>query len=303
MLDLRTHIASLIAVFLALAVGIVVGIPLGSSERQMGAMHALQTQLREAMAEDRKIQGENSQLRARLAVRDEAIRRLALPVAQERLAGQRVAILICGSGERPGYLPALQEMVRVAGAQVISVTRVPTPFGPVPETARRSLAAALATSGSNRRLDSAALDAVGVALASGDGFRRLRQIAPTVGIDLEGEYRLPARRLLILVAEPEPPAPEEMAGVEPRPLDRVEVAMRLARAAAAAGAAVVVGETEGSPPIQSLRGLADRGISTIDNIDSAAGQLALVLTLSGARGNWGAKAGSGRLLPPLEPVL
>jgi hypothetical protein len=76
--------------------------------------------------------------------------------------------------------------------------------------------------------------------------------------------------------------------------------MQLARAAAAGGAVVVVGETEGSPPLAPLRSLSDRGISTVDNVDSAAGQLAVVLTLAGARGNWGAKAGSGRLLPPLE---
>jgi 23S rRNA pseudouridine1911/1915/1917 synthase len=44
MVDLRYHIASLIGVFLALTVGIVVGSSLGSSERQTAAVRHLQAQ-------------------------------------------------------------------------------------------------------------------------------------------------------------------------------------------------------------------------------------------------------------------
>lgn len=300
MLDLRTHIASLIAVFLALSVGIVVGSSLGSSERQTVAVQALQAQFEAVMAEDRRIQVENSQLKARLASREEAVRRLALREARDRLAGQRVALVVCGAGGRPEYLPALREILAAAGAEVISTTRVPTPLGPTPAAARAGLTGVVATDGTATAFEEVALGAVAEAVATGDGSRRLRQLAAAMGIGLEGEYRLPARRIALLCPEPGGAEVPEVERVGPKLFDLEAVVITLARRAAAAGAAVVVGETEAMAPIAPLRGRAEQGISTIDNVDTAAGQLALVLALAGARGNWGMRAGTGRLLPPLE---
>jgi hypothetical protein len=222
-----------------------------------------------------------------------------MTAVRDRLTGQRMALVIAGEWERREDLTAAREMLRAAGAEVISTTRVPVPFGPVPVAARTSLSTALSANGGEDGIEVAALDAIGAALAGGYGFSRVRQMAAPLGIELEGEYRLPARRVALLLAAA--PAPSETAPSSPRLTGREEVAVTIARAAAAGGAAVVVGETESSPPIAELRGMSDRGISTVDNVDSAAGQLALVLTLAGSPGNWGVKAGSGRLLPLLEP--
>jgi Copper transport outer membrane protein, MctB len=299
MVDLRYHIASLIGVFLALTVGIVVGSSLGSSERQTAAVRHLQTQFAAVMAEDRRIQEENAHLSEQRAAREEAIRQLAPLAIRDRLAGQRVALVVCG-GEPLEELPALRETLRVAGAALISTTRVPAPFGPLPPAARNRLVAALDADGGARSPEETALVTVGQALATGDSSRRLHELAAALSIDLEGEYRLPARRLVILCAGPadRPPVPEarDVAGA----FDSGAATAMVARAAAGAGAVVVVGETEEMPPLAALRDLASQGISTIDNLDTAAGRVALVLVLAGAHGDFGAKPAANRLLPPLE---
>jgi Copper transport outer membrane protein, MctB len=306
MVDLRYHIASLIGVFLALAVGIVVGSSLGSSERQTAAVRHLQTQFAAVMAEDRRIQEENANQREQLAAREEAIGQLAPLAVRDRLAGQRVALVVCGAGEPAEELPALRETLRVAGAALISTTRLPAPFGPLPPAARTRLIAALSSDGVAAGGDRAtppeetALVTIGQALATGASSRRLHELAGALSVDLEGEYRLPARRLVFLCAAPvdRPTVPEARAVAGA--FDSGTAAAVVARAAAGAGAMVVVGETEEMPPLAALRGLSSQGISTIDNLDTAAGRIALVLVLAGAHGDFGAKSAASRLLPPLE---
>jgi Copper transport outer membrane protein, MctB len=300
MVDLRYHIASLIGVFLALTVGIVVGSSLGSSERQTAIVRHLQTQFTAVMAEDHRVQEENARLHDQLEAREEAIRQLAPLAVRDRLAGQRVALLVCGTSEPPEGLPALRETLRLAGADLISTTTLPAPFGPLGAAERARLIAALDAEGGTRSPEEGALAAIGQAVATGDSSRRLHELASLLSIGLEGEYRLPARRLVLLCAGPVDAPSVPAAGETPTAFNSATAAGVMARAAASAGAMVVVGETEAMPPLAALRGLTDQGISTIDNMDTAAGRVALVLVLAGARGNFGAKSAAARLLPPLD---
>jgi hypothetical protein len=302
-LDLRYHIASIIAVFLALTVGIVIGSSLGSSERQSRIVQRLQQQFERVMREDAAVRAENARLASRLKAREEVVRQLAPLAVRGRLAGQQVALVLCGTGDRPEYLPALREMLATAGAQVISTTRVPAPFGPVSPKVRARLAGAQAVNGDTFSTEEGILSAVGVALASGDSVRQLRELADAGEIRLAGEYRLPAPRIVFLYfgsAAPEPVADTQVGARQIAPESSVTL---MARGAASAGATVVVGETEAMPAVKALRGLAGQRISTVDHVDSAAGQIALVLALAGARGDFsGGKSGGARAMPPLEPA-
>jgi hypothetical protein len=211
-----------------------------------------------------------------------------------------VALIACGAGGRPGYFPNVGELLAAAGAEVVSTTRISTPFEPGTRAGRGELAGLLAASGSEEPLEAAALGVVGEGIATGDSARRLAQLASALGIGLEGEYRLPARRVAVLCDPPDEPPTAAVGAEGAKPLTAETVARVLAERAAAAGAAVVVGETEDAAPFQALRGRVAQGISTVDHVDTAAGQLSLVLALAGARGNWGTKTGATGLLPPLE---
>ena len=98
MMDLRYHLASLMSVFLALAVGIVVGVSLGSSERQAATIQSLQRDVAAIRAEDSRLKELNAELRRLLATREDIAEEL-LPLAiRGRLTGNRIAFTRIGGG-------------------------------------------------------------------------------------------------------------------------------------------------------------------------------------------------------------
>jgi hypothetical protein len=63
---------------------------------------------------------------------------------------------------------------------------------------------------------------------------------------------------------------------------------------------LVVAEPE-ETTVSAVEPLKSRGVPTVDNIDTAAGQISAILALAGADGNFGSKPGATRPVPPLEP--
>lgn len=278
MMDLRYHLLSLTAVFLALAVGIVVGSSLGSSERQTALVQSLQQRFDRVMAEDRRTQAENRTLRRRLTAREESERQWMPLVVQNKLGGVRLAIIVCGDGFGSETAAALRQSLVIAGAEVTSLTRLPGALGPVPVALRTTLGMA-ATAGAPEEEESAAARVLTRAVLSGDTAGKLESLARAIGVTLEGAYAFPVRRVLLIAA---PPAPVEG---EVTPAPAVTTTGRLAGAVLAAaqesGVRLVAAEPEESSGAAFLRTAAEQRLTTINNIDTASGQIALILALAG----------------------
>jgi Copper transport outer membrane protein, MctB len=89
MINFRFHLASLIAIFLALALGVVVGA--GVIDR--GVVDTLNSRLDNVERESDRIRGENSQLRNENNERNEAIQALTCPAVDNRLLATDVAVV------------------------------------------------------------------------------------------------------------------------------------------------------------------------------------------------------------------
>src|SRR5436190_21967510 len=124
MMDLRYHLASLMSVFLALAVGIVVGVSLGSSERQAAAIQSLQRDVFAIRAEDQHLQEVKADLQHRLLAYEEAEKELLPLAVRGRLAGNRVALLLTGDAAAALEVPVI-ETLRLAGAEVAITALIP----------------------------------------------------------------------------------------------------------------------------------------------------------------------------------
>ena len=104
--------------------------------------------------------------------------------------------------------------------------------------------------------------------------------------------RDPVKRLLVLVsAADEERAARVASGEVPE--------TRVVDAARAEQAVVVVAEPE-QTLVSAVEPLRHGNVSTVDNIDTALGQIAAVLALSGTQGHYGSKRGASRPLPPPE---
>lgn len=266
MVDLRWHTASLVAVFLALGIGVlvggaaVVGGPLRT--RQRAAVRQVEAQVA-ALGQER------TQLD-----RTRAFAAEALPwLVAGRLAGGRVTVVSLG---QPGAADQLRSTLGLAGAQTETLL---VPAGLAPATA-----SGWAVYGPGPRVQQWRRAAAELARAvwSGGGLADLEGS----GSVLAGGSLQPAGAVVLLVGP----------GSDPR------VAADVARSLIAArpGAAAIVGAvaSEAAPLVAVFTGLR---LSVVDDVELAAGQAAVVLALAGFGGHFGVLPGATGLLPAWQP--
>ena len=87
MIDLRYVGLTMIGIFLALAVGLMVGSALGSPDRLAAAMDGLRVQHEQLAQTNQEVREENASLERRLQSREEAERELLPLAVRERLRG------------------------------------------------------------------------------------------------------------------------------------------------------------------------------------------------------------------------
>jgi hypothetical protein len=128
-------------------------------------------------------------------------------------------------------------------------------------------------------------------MARGNAGESVRDLARVTAIEMRGEWRQPARRLLVL-AEVRTEERQRAAQAGETPEAQVVAVAR------EEGLRVVGAEPE-EMTISALEPLRRQGVTTVDNIDTPSGQLAVVLALAGADGQFGGKPGASRALPPV----
>jgi hypothetical protein len=130
--DFRYHALSLVAVFLALGIGIVLGVTVGDS-LVSEADQNLRDSLRDDVTDAREQVREQQDLGAR---RDDVIEETAEVVAEGRLRGARVALV--ATGEMPGDVAdAAEDAVESAGGEVARTTVYAPPDRPRSRRMRR----------------------------------------------------------------------------------------------------------------------------------------------------------------------
>jgi hypothetical protein len=126
LINFRYHALSLSAVFLALAIGILIGVEFGEKGVVSSASEDLERSIRGDLDEARR---KNSELRRELNVRDDFERQSYAGLVSDLLPGFRIGIV--AMGDLPSdYAPAIRDAVEPAGAEVesISVIRAPLPL-------------------------------------------------------------------------------------------------------------------------------------------------------------------------------
>jgi hypothetical protein len=132
-------------------------------------------------------------------------------------------------------------------------------------------------------------------------------------LEVTGELHAPVRRLLLLCTNADPDYARLAAagrGVETT-VARIAQERDALLVAAEPEAPLDVGALALETPADGeasrresaslLPALAGLGATTIDHVDTAAGQIAVVLALGSARGQFGTGSGASRVLPPLAP--
>jgi hypothetical protein len=288
--DLRYHVASLAAVFLALVLGIFVGVGLSGkgfvSDAERENLRASIDSLR--AERDAALARADTAGRAGDALDDYA--RTAYPeLVARRLDGKTIGIVFVGSVDQ-GVAGAVRRTVRDAGGRVALVRALRVPLDP------EAVDTALLAEPETRSF-------AGVENRERLGRELARELVAT------GPNPVFDRLARVLV--------EEQVGSASVPLDAVVVARSAAPqqgesqdllagvySGLAAAPVPTVGVENAEAAVSAIRVFHRRGLATVDGIDTAAGQLAMAFLLAGARpGSYGSgDTATDGILPDPPPL-
>jgi hypothetical protein len=278
----RYHAMSLIAVFLALAVGILIGAEFGGgalTETRKNLEQSLVGNLQDARSHADDLSGE-------LGRANEFDEKVYPVLTRDRLLGKRIAVVAMG-GLPSEITSAVEEALGPTGATLVGVGVVREPVD------LNGLAAELAeTRFEEIRTESDQLTELGV------GVGRQIVIGGTLPELVRGNLfsrasgEFGALDAVIVVRS----QPEGMGPVQRSTANQLETAL-LGGITATRVPAVGVESTSTEP--SSISFFQSNGLSTVDDIENTAGQLALVLAIGGAEGSFGVKSSADRLLPEL----
>jgi len=292
MFDLRYHVTSLAAVFIALLIGILVGVALASHGLGNSERKSLEDDIHRAQNRIDRLQSTVTSLQDAKRADSAFVDKTYNALMTDRLKGKKVAILYVGSVDHGIQVDISTAIKDAGGGTAARIYAVQVPID----------AAAI----ENRLGNSPAL-------AKYAGSDHLRQLGQQLGRAFVNGGEMPIWNALhtLIVQEATP-----RFGASRRPVDAV-IVVRTADPQTGDTAPFVKGLYEGIGKAGTpAAGVAQSGddftakrvyqqaqLSTVDDVDLDAGKLALAIVLSqpASRGDYGVNAND--LLPPVTPVL
>ncbi|MDP9189667.1 MAG: copper transporter [Actinomycetota bacterium] len=287
----RYHAASLAAVFLALAVGIVIGAGLGDD-----VLSGTEQNLRESLEGDiEDARGEADELQAALDS-ERAFGERAYPaLVGETLTGRSIGVL--AFGDLPSDVSGdIEEALEPTGAELAEVAVVRTP--PDTEELFRELGPGFAAAGANDAILSMLGRRLGTQFVSGSG-KQLDNARDVLFSRSSGEGGQLDGIVLVRAGSGQ----VEPDSDEPTEDDANTIALEtgMITGVADSGEPTVAVERSGVADT-SIPFFAPLDVATVDSVDLTSGQVALVFALLGAEGSFGIKDTANSLLPELlEP--
>jgi hypothetical protein len=278
----RYHAVSLIAVFLAIAIGILIGAEFGGdtlNRTRRNLEHSLTGNLQDAREHSDTLAGE-------LGRSNEFADRVYPVLVRNQMRGERIAVLALGG--LPGDITdSIEEALAPTGAHLVGVGVVREPVdlhglaGDLSKTRFADIA---------RNSDTVTAFGTGVGRQVVLGGTLLEKVRGHLFSRASGNFgNLDG---VIVVRD----QPEEMGSVQRQTAGELESGLMGGIVATRAPA---VGVEDSGAETSSVSFFQSNDITSVDDVDLVAGRLALVFSLLGAEGSFGVKGSADRLLPDL----
>jgi hypothetical protein len=278
----RYHAASLAAVFLALAIGILIGAEFGGdtlTNTRRDLEHSLVGNLQDARSRADELSGQLNRA-------DEFGERVYPVLTREKLKGKRIAIVALG-GLPSDVTADVEDALGPTGAKLVGVGVMREPVDV------NGLAGDLAkTRFADLRTNPDALTELGT------GLGRQLVIGGTLPEVVRGQLFSRASGTFggldgVIVVRDQP---EDMGPVQRSKAGQLESALMSGiTATRTPGVGIETATVEPS----SVSFFQSNDLSSVDDVDLTAGQLAMVFAMLGAEGSFGVKGSADRLLPDL----
>lgn len=290
MIDIRYHIATLVAVFLALGLGILIGSGLVNndmvSEQQTKITEQLKQEFEELRGQKVELTAQNDYLNQVLKFHDDFNREVMPALIKNRLQGEQVAVVVTGGSQIP---PGLFNTLSLAGIKVAS-TSVFLPNASMEDATIRTKFTqffGLATESSPEEMQQLMATTVARIISADGAEKEIALLKQLNLVKMNGKFGVPVKAVIVLGGANDPqyffpdtidqPLIKYLTEVE-KPVYGVETAR------------VTKGYME---YYQKL------GVNTVDDIDLTVGQVALILSMDGEPGNFGIKDTAQKFMPAL----
>jgi hypothetical protein len=290
MFDFRYHVASLAAVFFALVIGILVGVALAS--------HGLGNTERKRLEEDlRRAENQADVLRTQVAtlMNDGAGDRAFVEgtyksVMANRLKGRKIAVLFIGSSEKTRRTEITQALADASAGTPLRMRFVKVPVDPEALAKKLAKKPLLASYSAPDQLKNLGHD-LGQEFVVGTDTPLWTALQSLIVEERAGPSRPPADGVVIVRTTTPQTGPTALF-------------LTGLYAGLADVGVPVIGVERTNDPGSAIRAFQRAGFSTVDDIDTRIGKLALVALLAdpSSTGAFGSKKTAQAQLPPISPL-
>lgn len=295
MIDLRYHIATLVGIFLALGLGILIGSTMVGNDvivdQQKKMIDRLEEQFYTLRDKENTLVAEN-QSAMKLIDNYENFSQSMLPaIVSNSLADSRIAVVVTGTEDIPA---AMSNTFAVAGATVASKTVILPNINLNDNNVRNSLIKhyALESDANRDVIRQHIAETLAAILAHGSTPEERKLLENHKIAKFGGDYNTSVNAVVLVGGA------NDLSVYFPDSLDS-----NLVNYLVAAGVSVYGTETS-KVKYSYMPELQQQNITTVDNIDLGPGQISLILAMQGEQGDYGIKSTARRFMPslPVEAV-
>lgn len=282
MFDFRYHALSLVAVFLALAIGLLLGVAIGDSGLVSSAKQDIEDSLRGDVKASR---AEAADLRAQVSQHEDYERQTFPDLVAGRLAGDQIGLIFLGDSDEQ-TIDDVRDALEPAGANLRWVGALREPPD-VDQLGQRAVGSPYSAMSIDPTLLSPFAHRMGVQLVQGG--KLVIQERPALLQSFSGNLGV----LDGVVVARSPDRPEEdddQQGTTETLEDGIVSGLNRTDVP-------VVGVEQLDTDPSQISWYRDRGLASVDSVDQLSGRAALVFALAGADGAYGLKASAEALLP------
>ncbi|HEV2058313.1 MAG TPA: copper transporter [Solirubrobacteraceae bacterium] len=282
MFDFRYHALSLAAVFIALIVGLLLGVAIGDKELVSSGREELRSSLR---ADVRQADQERDEARAEAREQKQFAEEAYPILTDDQLRGRRIGLVVLGDDDRAADL--IRRTLEPTGADLAFVAVVRENFE-LEALAQRARGTRYANVADDPELLGEFGRRVGIQMVRGG--RLVRQVRTALLDPLSGSFGNVDGVIVMRPAD----GPEEQAAAK----RLEELHDGIVRGLVQTDVKVVGVERRRTDP-SHIDWFREHEMSTVDNVDEYAGRAATVFVLAGAQGAYGRGDDAQALLPPV----
>lgn len=292
-IDLKYHIASIVAVFLALGIGIFVGSALIGQDVNDVIVHQqnkmfddLKQNLDKLRIDNKTVREEANSYKSSLELEREFQKAILPGLVTGKLQGKKIAVIETNNS---GLHSEWIETLKAAGANITSITTVLDGFDLSDEIKKKAVATKLMIDDASKKTVAVAVSGeMAAAIHHGQNIENLRYFENQGMLKISGEYGVPVD--CIIIAGGSNQELSERCELIDLPVIKYFLKNKVP----------VSGVEPSDVKFSYMKQYQKFDINTVDNIDLVPGQLSLVMALSGQTGNYGIKNTAHQLIPVLR---